>query len=132
MKKQELKAILNTIEQQEYSNISSIDVLLEYGFKLAQWIAFSGEAMAEAKERLHKARKAAYLKVEFSLNAQGKKWSPMLAKDYVNDCCYEENGYYELCERTNRTATHTLDLVRTAISALKTELQTMTFNSQKP
>jgi hypothetical protein len=111
--------------------VQSIDKLLEYGFRLQQWTSLSGEAMAEAKEILHNARRKAYLNVEGSLNAQNKKWSPMLAKDYVNDCCSGENAYYELCNRCNAACTHSLDLVRTAISALKAEMQQMNFQSSE-
>ncbi len=128
-KRTDILAILSSIESTNYSDVQSIDLLLEYGFRLTQWVAFSGEAMAEAKQELHAARRNAYLKVESSLNAQQKKWSPMLAKDYVNDCCSAENAYYELCERANRAATHSVDLVRTAISALKAEMQTSNFQT---
>ena len=128
-KHSEILAIISSIESTSFSDVQSIDVLLDFGFKLTSWLAFTGEAMSEAKKKLHDARRASYLKVEASLNAQQKKWSPMLAKDYVNDCCSNENAYYELCERCNRACTHTLDLVRTAISALKTELQLSNFQN---
>ena len=128
-KKSEIQAILEVIKNQSYSDVQSIDALLDYGFQLTQHIAFSGEAMSEAKKILHDARRKAYLKVETSMSAQGVKWSPSLVKDYVNDCCADENAYYELCERCNRSATHSVDLVRTAISALKTEMQTQNFQN---
>lgn len=128
-KHSEILGILTILQTTSYSDVQSINQLLEYGFQLQQHIAFSGEAMAEAKELLHTARKAAYLKVDASMNAQGKKWTPMLVKDYVNDCCSKENAYYELCERCNRSATHSLDFVRTAISALKAEMQSIQFQT---
>jgi len=130
MKKQaEILAILTLLQSTTYADVQSIDLLLEYGFQVTQHIAFSGEAMSEAKKLLHDARRKAYLKVEASMKAQDVKWAPSLVKDYVNDCCSEENAYYELCERCNRTATHTVDLVRTAISALKTEMQVSNFQT---
>lgn len=125
--KSELIAILNTIEGTSYSQVQSIDLLLEYGFKLTQWIARSGEIQATAKEQLHKKRRQAYLNVIASLGSQEKKIGPMLIKDYINDCCAEENGLYELAERTNRAATHANDLVRTAVSALKGERYSATY-----
>jgi hypothetical protein len=122
-------AILTEIQSTSYSDVQSIDALLEYGFRLTQHIAFSGEAMSEAKKALHDARRKAYLKVESSMTAQEKKWAPSLIKDYVNDCAANENAYYELCERCNRSATHSVDLIRTAVSALKTEMQTSNFQN---
>lgn len=119
--KGELLAIMNTLEGTAYANLQSIDLLIEYGFTMVQWIARSGEIMAEAKEDLHKKRRQAYLNVIASLGAQEKKIGPMLIKDYINDCCAEENALYELAERTNRACTHANDLIRTAISALKQE-----------
>lgn len=128
-KRSEIQAIISAIESTSYSDVQSIPLLLEYGFKLTQWIAFSGEAMSEAKKALHDARRKAYLKVEASVNSQQKKWAPSLVKDYVNDCCANENAFYELCERCNRAATHSVDLCRTAVSALKMEMTQMNYNN---
>lgn len=119
--KDELIGILNTIEGTNYSSVQSIDLLLEYGFKLTQWIARSGELQAQYKVELHNKRRKAYLSVVASHESQAKKAGPMILKDYINDCCAEENGLYELAERTNRACTHANDLVRTAVSALKQE-----------
>lgn len=103
-KKSAIEAIMTELQNTAYSDVQSIDALLEYGFKVQQWIAFSGEAQAEAKEYLHEARRKAYLSVEASLNAQGKRITPMIIKDYINDKCSAENGYYELCNRCNALA----------------------------
>lgn len=130
-KKPEILAIVSSIESTSFSDVQSITQLLEYGFKLTQWIAFSGEAMSEAKEQLHIARAKAYINVHGSLTAQGHKIAPSLLKDYVNDQCAAQNGFYELCERCNRASTHAMDLVRTAISALKTEMSVMNFQSSR-
>lgn len=118
-KQAEINRILATIGTMEYSQLQSIDVLLEYGFKLAGWVAFSAEAMAEAKEILHKTRSEKYKTTLQQLQKDGKKPAPSILKDYINDKCYAEHSYYELCERTNRAATHSIELVRTAVSALK-------------
>jgi len=128
-KQAEILGILTRIQDTSYSDVQSIDALLDYGFELTQHIAFSGEAMSEAKKLLHDSRRKAYLRVEASMKAQEKKWAPSLIKDYVNDICADENAYYELCERCNRTATHSVDLVRTAISALKTEMITSNYQT---
>ena len=126
-KQVEIKAILNTIEGMKYSSVQSIDLLLAYGFQLTSWIAFTAEAMAEAKEALHKSRAVKYRVVIDEMVKQGKSASPSIINQYVSDKCYQEHGYYELCERANRAATHSMDLVRTAISALKQEMLQKSF-----
>lgn len=120
----ELKAILNTIEGTNFSNVQSIDLLMEHGFKLQQWMAYSGEQMAVAKENLHKARRQAMVNLLGSMGANQKQLSPSLQKDYVNDLCASENATYELASRTNSACIHSMDFIRTCISALKTERQT--------
>lgn len=121
-KQAEIIAILHKIESMQYSDVQSIDLLLEYGFQLTSWIAFTAEAMAEAKENLHKTRANLYKSVNEEMSKRPKAPAPSLVKDYINDKCHKENGYYELCERANRAATHSMELVRTAVSALKQEM----------
>ncbi len=120
-KRSEIQAILTEIQDTTYADVQSPDILLEYGFKLASYLSFSGEAMAEAKKILHDARRAAYLKVEGSTQAQARKWNVTLIKNYVDDSCANENEYYTLCDRCNSACVHTLDLIRSAISYLKSE-----------
>ncbi len=120
-KQSEIQAILLKIQDTKYSDIQSPEILLEYGFEMASYISFSGEAMAEAKKILHDARRMAYLKVEGSLIAQDRKWSVSLMKNYVDDLCAKENEYFLLCDRCNSACIHTLDLIRSAISYLKSE-----------
>lgn len=52
----QIQAILTQMQSTSYADVQSIDKLLEYGFQLQQHLAFSGEAMAEARENLHLAR----------------------------------------------------------------------------
>jgi hypothetical protein len=127
-KKQEILRILQEIRTTEYSTIQSIDLLLEYGFRLTQYMAFSGEAMAEAKEQLHDKRSNALLRVDRDLK---KNAGALLIKDYINDLCSKENAFYELCERCNRACTHSVDLVRTAVSALKEEQRVSNYSNTR-
>jgi hypothetical protein len=128
-KKADIIAILEAISNTHYKDVSNPQVLLDYGFELTGWIAFSGEAVAEAKELLHNARKRAYINAVGSLGAHGEKMGVMLIKDYVNDICAAENAYLALCERCNAAATHASDLVRSALSYLKTEMATVNYNN---
>lgn len=126
-KQPEILAILSVIESTSFNDVSNPTALLEHGFKLTGWIAFSGEAVAEAKELLHNARKQAYINLVASLGAHEKKIGAMIMKDYCNDCCAKENAYLSLCERCNAACTHAADLCRSALSYLKTELATSAY-----
>jgi hypothetical protein len=128
-RKADIKAILEVISNTHYKDVSNPQVLLDYGFELTGWIAFSGECVAEAKEILHKARKQAYINLVASLGAHEKKVGVMIMKDFCNDQCAEENAYLSLCERCNAAATHASDLVRSALSYLKTEMATVNYNN---
>ncbi|MGE9312842.1 hypothetical protein ACLOAU_14435 [Niabella sp. CJ426] len=119
----QLKAILNTIEGTDYASKSSIDLLMEYGFQLKQWMAFSGEQMSIAKEELHRKKRQAMINLVASLDAQKIRLSPLLQKEYVNDCCHIEHGVYELADRCNKACSHSINLVITCISALKEEMK---------
>jgi hypothetical protein len=127
--KEELTKMMAMLETKNYSDVQSIDALLEYGFELAQYIARSGQLMSEAKEMLHRARRAAYKEAEGILKAKDRKYSPLLLKDYINDCCAEQNALYELADRTNKACTHAHSLVITAVSALKAEMFSSKFSN---
>lgn len=121
----ELQAILTQIEATDYSQVNSITMLNEWIFKLSGWIAFSGQEMANAKKMLNKAKVKAYDSFVFSRAASGLQITPTLAKDYANSKCDEEQFKYDVAERCNRACVHASDAVRTVISALKTEQQTI-------
>lgn len=117
----QLQAILDTIEGTGFEQVQSISLLMDWGFKLQQWMAFSGSQQALAKRLLHDARRQAMVNLIASLQANGATLAISLQKDYVNDLCATENYHYEIAERCNRSCTHALDLVRTCISTLKME-----------
>lgn len=119
----QLRAILNTIEATAYSDVQSVDLLMEFGFKLQQWMAFSSEQMAIAKEQLHNMRRQKMINLAGNLKANGAALSATLQKDYINDCCATENAVYELASRTNSSCIHAIDLVRSCISCLKEEIK---------
>jgi hypothetical protein len=130
-KEEEILRILKEIRTTEYSAIQSVDLLLDYGFRLAQYISFTGEAMSEAKQLLHNAKRDGFDRLEDKFKRGSFKLGPMLQKDYVADCAGSESSYYELCERANRACTHTLDLCRTAVSALKVENQVQNYSNSR-
>lgn len=119
----QLQSILDTIEGTGFDQVQSINLLMEWGFKLQQWMAFAGSQQAVCKHALHDARRQAMVNLVASLKANGATLAPSLQRDYVNDLCANENYNYELAERCCRSCVHALDFVRTCISTLKTELQ---------
>lgn len=118
----QLQAILDTIEGTSFDQVQSINLLIDWGFKLQQWMAFAGGQQAESKKFLHDARRQAMVNLVASLQANGATLAPSLQKEYVNDLCAVENYNYELAERCNRSCVHSLDFIRTCISVLKEEL----------
>jgi hypothetical protein len=128
-KQAEILAILQTIQDTDYKDVSNPTLLLEYSFKLTGWISFTGEAVAEAKQLLQKARAQQYVNLVASLGSQAKKVGEQMKKDYCNDCCDKENYYFTLCERANAAATHAADVCRSALSYLKTELATSQYQN---
>lgn len=107
----------------KYENIQSVNVLIEDVGTLVKLMAFVNNQMAIAKKELNEAKTRYYQNVIGSFEAQGKQPSPSLVKDYVNAKCSEEMYSYDICERCSRTIVHTIDALRTCISALKIEQQ---------
>lgn len=118
----QLQAILDSIEGMSFDQVQSLNLLMDWGFKLQQWMAFAGSQQAACKRKLHEARRQALVNLVASLKANGAELAISLQKQYVEDLCAEENYQYELAERTSRACVHSLDFVRTCISTLKTEL----------
>lgn len=120
---------LNQIEQELISanpeNVQSISALMDLGGRLATYIAYTGSEVAKAKKALLLAKKAAYFKAMEDLRSKGKEVAPSLVKDFVSTMCADQEERYLLCERMNAATTHTLEFVRTCISALKTEMATI-------
>lgn len=114
---------LETIDQDAIRS-QNITYLMEFGIKLSAWIAFSGNQMAIAKKLWNDAKRKAYMDVRASMKAVGDNYGPMLFKDFVSAKCSSEEFAYDTCERVNRSATHTLDFIRTCLSTLKTEMIT--------
>lgn len=121
-----LNGILEKIKTTDYINVSSTTQLMEYAFALSQWMAYSGQMMAEAKRDLHTARRQAMINLIASLKANTATLSAQLQRDYVMDLCADEASAYELAERTNKACTHTLDMVRSCLSTLKEEMKMTT------
>lgn len=112
-----------------YTHSQSINFLIDQVGILCQSLAFVNEQQAVAKEQLNRLKVKAYEKM-IRWYGEQKYFSPSLAKDYVNSLCSEAQYNYDLCERCSRTIVHTLDTLRTCISALKEEMKVLNYNQQ--
>ena len=106
--------------------LESIAACTEYGAKLAGWIAYTGLAKAQAKRDLLAKKGEALAEI---LN-RNDKLSPSVIKEWVAAKSKDEEYNFELADRTNAAATHQLDLIRSILSALKTEMQSINFYNQ--
>jgi hypothetical protein len=111
-----------------YTHTQSINWLIDQVGTLCQALAFINGQQAVAKKLLNKAKVRAYEKMVRQYGEQ-KYFSPSLAKDYVNSLCDDEQYNYDICERATRTIVHTLDTLRTCISALKEEMKTINYHN---
>jgi hypothetical protein len=119
----EIEAIhseLVSIDSQIKAN-QSVHDLIDLGGQLTAWLAFTGEQMAIAKSIWRSETAKAYDTFVFSKMAQGMTITPTMANKYAEARSGNHEAEYEFCERVNRSITHTLDFLRTAISALKEE-----------
>lgn len=103
--------------------LESIAACTEYGSKLAGWIAYTGLAKAQAKRDLLSRKGEALADI---LN-RNDKLSPSVIKEWIAAKSKDEEYNFELADRTNAAATHQLDLVRSILSALKTEMSSINF-----
>jgi hypothetical protein len=103
--------------------LETISACTEYGSKLAGWIAYTGLAKAQAKRDLLVKKGEALADI---LN-RNDKLSPSIIKEWVASKSKDEEYNYELADRTNAAATHQLDLIRSILSALKTEMSSINF-----
>ena len=121
-----LESINHELQIVEPAVMQTIAACSEYGTKLAGWIAFTGEAKAKAKKDLLLKKKLTIDK----LLTENLRLNPAMFKEYVTASVSEEEYIFELADRTNAAATHQLDLVRSILSALKTEMASINFYNQ--
>ncbi|MBA4166534.1 MAG: hypothetical protein H0X41_03145 [Chitinophagaceae bacterium] len=113
-----------------YTASQSISWLIDQVGQLCGEMAFVNNQMTVAKKEFNKAKAAAYHTLILSSHANNQYFSPMLAKDYVGSRCEMEQYNYDICERASRTITHTLEALRTCISALKEESKIANYQGQ--
>lgn len=112
---------------EDYTASQSINWLIDQMGMLCKSLAFAGNQMAVAKKELNKAKAKAYETLITSSVANEVYFSPMLAKDYIAAKCEQQQYNYDVCERCSRVIVHTIEALRTCISALKVEQQTSSY-----
>lgn len=110
-----------------YTSSQSISWLIDQVGLLCKSLAFVNNQMAVAKKILNKRKVAAYNNLIGSTLANNETISPMLAKDYISAKIEQEQYDYDITERCSRTLLHTIEALRTCISALKEEMKTASY-----
>jgi hypothetical protein len=111
-----------------YTASQSISWLIDQVGALCKSLAFVNNQMAVAKKLLNKKKVNAYNNLIGSTLANNETISPMLAKDYISAKIEQEQYDYDICERCSRTILHTIEALRTCISALKEEVKTTAYH----
>jgi hypothetical protein len=113
---------LNWLQEGEtFTHSQSVNFLIDKLGELTVSMAFVNNQMAVAKRILNQKKVAAYNNLIASSVANETYFAPSLAKDYISAKISQEQYDYDVCERCSRSIVHTIDSIRTAISALKLE-----------
>ena len=129
----ELLAMQTYIESLDKDTLKDLQVMSETLIELTQMLAMSAGLVADATYIQRTAKKNAYLTFMASDQAQdgSKYFTSSLIKDFVDSKFASEAQLLEYADRMNRTLTHTIDAFRSVLSAIKTEMQSFQYSSQK-
>jgi hypothetical protein len=108
---------------------NDIALMMTTGSTLVTYLASTAAMVAEAGKYYSQAKTRAYHTLAISSSANDKYYSPSLAKDYVASRCSDEGYIYEFAQRMNAAVTHSLDMIRTCISAEKQLLSNLQMGS---
>jgi len=126
-----IQAIQQHIEDTQYSDFGqNLSAIYDEMVNLNAWKSFTGKMMAEYKKDLNAKKVEAYNSLIFSQRAAGVNISPSLAKEYINCKCGEMQYLYDFTERVNNSCAYAIDSLRSILSALKQELQTLQYTAQ--
>src|ERR1044072_2387018 len=101
-----------------YVASQSIPWLIDQVGLLCKYMAFVNNQMAVAKKQFNKKKTQVYNNLLLSNSANKEFFSPSVIKDYVNAKLEQEEYHYDITERCSRTVLHTIEALRTCISAL--------------
>lgn len=113
---------------EDYTASQSINWLIDQLGMLCKSLAFVNNQMAVAKKQLNKAKVTAYNTLVSSSVANAEYFSPSLAKDYIGAKIDQHQYNYDICERCSRTLLHTIEALRSCLSALKEEAKVTSYH----
>jgi hypothetical protein len=130
MKEIETELIKYMKEVEDFSKDTAQDssALYEYMITLTNYMARANYLMAEYGRKYRLEKKLAYDGLSSWSKTMGNKFSPLLAKDYVDSQCAETGFVYDLAERLSRLCTHTIEALRSVLSGLKSEREFAKYN----
>lgn len=115
-------------EGEAFTHSQSINFLIDKLGELSVSLSFVNNQQAIAKRILNEKKVSAYNNLIGSSVANETYFAPSLAKDYISAKCSQEAYDYDLCERCSRSIVHTIDAIRTAISALKEDARMVQYS----
>jgi hypothetical protein len=118
-------------EAESYTSSQSIPWMIDQIGLLCKTMAFLNGQMTVAEEALNKRKVKAYESLAASSVANQDYFAPSLAKDYIAARCHAEQYDYTVCERASRTCYHTLEALRSVLSALKEEVKVQNYQGQQ-
>lgn len=111
------------LSAEDYTASQSIGWLIDQLGMMVKSLAFVNNQMAIAKKIVNERKVKAYNDLIGSQAANQTYFAPSLAKDYIASKVSEDQYNYDLCERCSRTLVHTIDVLRSCLSALKEEVK---------
>lgn len=114
-----------------YTASQSVGWLIDQLGELCKVMPFVNSQMAIAKYVLNEKKLRAYNSLVASSVANESYFAPSLAKDYIGSKIRDDQYNYDICERASRTIVHTMEALRTAISALKEEVKMQGYANQQ-
>lgn len=89
---------------------------------LIVYLSTTASLVADAEFWYNKAKRDAYYALEARYKEKERKFTPSLAKDFISADIAEETYAYTLAQRLNAAVTHSIEGLRTLISAEKSML----------
>lgn len=127
----EMEKILTELQSDTLEAAKDGDTLMGLGARYATYNAYAGERMATFKRDLLQKRALYYETFVFNARAQKLEFTSTMIKDYVNAKCYREQYAFDIAERVNRACVHNMDLIRTSMSFLKTEMANLSYQQSR-
>lgn len=94
---------------------------------LVAWKGFVGKKWAEYKRDLAKIKTNAYQSLIASQRAVNMDIPASIAKDYIAQKCGDMQYFVDFSERVNSNLAYGCDCLRSILSALKQEMQTLNY-----